>query len=102
MKNKTFKKVVFLTGAGLSVAAGIPDFRTPGTGLYDQLAKYNLPRPESVFELVFYAKNPKPFIKLSKEWLDGNFQPTKGHKFIKKCEDENILHYCMTQNIDDL
>lgn len=40
LKNKTYKKIVFLTGAGLSVAAGIPDFRTPGTGLYSQLEKY--------------------------------------------------------------
>jgi hypothetical protein len=29
--------------SGISVAAGIPDFRTPGTGLYDNLQKYNLP-----------------------------------------------------------
>lgn len=66
MKLKGFKKVVFLTGAGLSVAAGIPDFRTPGTGLYDQLAKYNLPTPQSIFELRFYAKNPEPFMTLSR------------------------------------
>lgn len=40
LKNKEYKKIVFLTGAGLSVAAGIPDFRTPGTGLYSKLEKY--------------------------------------------------------------
>ena len=30
-KNKA-KKIMVLSGAGVSVAAGIPDFRTPGTG----------------------------------------------------------------------
>lgn len=30
------KRIVFLTGAGASVAAGIPDFRSPG-GMYDSL-----------------------------------------------------------------
>lgn len=102
LKEKKFKKIAFLTGAGLSVAAGIPDFRTPGTGLYSQLEKYQLPRPESVFELEFFKKNPMPFIKLAKECLSGEFQPTLGHKFIKKVEDEGILLKCMTQNIDDL
>jgi len=37
LKDKKYKNVVVLTGAGLSVASGIPDFRTPGTGLYSQL-----------------------------------------------------------------
>jgi len=49
-----FKNVVILSGAGVSVSAGIPDFRTPGTGLYDNLQKYNLPEPEDVFDLDFY------------------------------------------------
>jgi len=54
-----------MAGAGISVSAGIPDFRSPGSGLYDQLEKYNLPAPEAVFEIGFFKKNPEPFFKLS-------------------------------------
>jgi NAD-dependent SIR2 family protein deacetylase len=66
LQNKEYKNVVVLTGAGLSVASGIPDFRSPGTGLYSQLEKYNLPFPEAVFMIDFYLKNPEPFMKVAK------------------------------------
>lgn len=48
------KSIVTMTGAGISTAAGIPDFRTPGTGLYDNLQKYNLPYPEAIFDINFF------------------------------------------------
>jgi NAD-dependent SIR2 family protein deacetylase len=66
LQAKDVSRVVCLCGAGISVSAGIPDFRTPGTGLYDNLKQYKLPYPEAVFELQYFRKNPEPFYRLAK------------------------------------
>lgn len=55
-----------MCGAGISVSAGIPDFRTPGTGLYSNLQKFDLPYPEAVFEINYFKRNPAPFFMLAK------------------------------------
>lgn len=39
------RRILVMLGAGVSVSAGIPDFRTPGSGLYANLQKFNLPSP---------------------------------------------------------
>ena len=49
LKDGKYKRILIVAGAGVSCSAGIPDFRTPGTGIYDNLQKYNLPYPESIF-----------------------------------------------------
>eukprot|EP00408_Alexandrium_pacificum_P065323 CAMPEP_0171167086 /NCGR_PEP_ID=MMETSP0790-20130122/7024_1 /TAXON_ID=2925 /ORGANISM="Alexandrium catenella, Strain OF101" /LENGTH=310 /DNA_ID=CAMNT_0011631905 /DNA_START=114 /DNA_END=1043 /DNA_ORIENTATION=- len=91
-----------MIGAGLSTAAGIPDFRTPGTGLYDNLQKYNLPRPEAIFTLDYFRDRPGAFYELAREMWPGNFMPTKAHYFIKLLEEKGLLLRCFTQNIDSL
>ena len=60
------------------------DFRTPGTGLYDNLAKYNLPTAESIFTLNYFRENPAPFCKLASELFPGRHDPTLVH-FLSTC-----------------
>ena len=38
----------------MCVACGIPDFRSPGTGLYDNLTQYDLPSPQAVFDIGYF------------------------------------------------
>ena len=98
LSSKKYKNILILTGAGVSCNAGIPDFRTPGTGLYDNLAKYNLPFPEAVFELNFYRSNPEPFVRLASElWPGLRHSPTITHSFIALLERKGLLLRVYTQ-----
>ena len=69
------------------IAAGIPDFRSPGTGLYDNLQKYNLPSPQAIFEIGYFRQNPKPFYHLAKELYPAKF---KAYVYTKK------RHFCLS------
>lgn len=96
------KNIICMCGAGISVGAGIPDFRSPGTGLYSKLEKYNLSHPEAIFEIDYFRSNPHPFYLLSKELYPGLYSPTKAHYFMKLLHDKGLLRRCYTQNIDSL
>ena len=92
-----------MTGAGISVAAGIPDFRSPGSGLYDNLKEYDLPTPESIFDIDFFRKKPEAFYRLARDFLDTTkFTPTYAHHFCKLLQDKGMVKHYLTQNIDNL
>ncbi|KAF2625680.1 NAD-dependent deacetylase sirtuin-2 [Macroventuria anomochaeta] len=96
------KKIVVLTGAGISTSAGIPDFRSPETGLYANLERLNLPHPEAVFELSFFRENPLPFYTLAQELYPGKYRPTITHSFINLLHQKGLLLKVFSQNIDCL
>ena len=76
------EQIVVMAGAGLSTASGIPDFRSPTSGLYSNLARYNLPYPEAIFEIEYFRQNPTPFNTWAKEFLPGiNYLPNKGTQY---------------------
>ncbi|XP_065831244.1 NAD-dependent protein deacetylase sirtuin-3, mitochondrial-like isoform X2 [Oscarella lobularis] len=91
-----------MAGAGISTSSGIPDFRTPGTGLYDNLKKYKIPYPTAIFDIDYFHINPKPFFCLAKELYPGNFKPNYVHFFLKLLENKGVLLRNWTQNIDGL
>ncbi|XP_049997046.1 NAD-dependent protein deacetylase sirtuin-1 isoform X2 [Alexandromys fortis] len=97
------KKIIVLTGAGVSVSCGIPDFRSRD-GIYARLAVDfpDLPDPQSMFDIEYFRKDPRPFFKFAKEIYPGQFQPSLCHKFIALSDKEGKLLRNYTQNIDTL
>nr|XP_055029797.1 NAD-dependent protein deacetylase sirtuin-3 isoform X2 [Misgurnus anguillicaudatus] len=102
MKLGRVRNIVVVAGAGISTASGIPDFRTPGTGLYANLAKYDIPYPEAVFNIDYFSDNPHPFFSLAKELYPGHHRPNYVHYFIRMLHQKGLLLRMYTQNIDGL
>lgn len=90
-------KIVVLVGAGISVNCGIPDFRSPGKGIYSKI------NPNQ-FSLEYLAKNPKEFYGFVNEMFgpvfNGNVKPSDTHLFLKLLNEKGLLQRVYTQNID--
>jgi len=97
------KKILVLTGAGISVSCGIPDFRSKD-GLYARVSKVfpQLRDPQSVFDIRLFRRDPRPFFLTAKELYPGQFEPSLSHKFIRKLEARGQLLRNYSQNIDTL
>lgn len=85
-----------------NISSGIPDFRSPETGLYANLARLDLPYAEAVFDISYFRSKPEPFYVLAKELYPGQFFPTIAHSFISLLSEKDILLQLFTQNIDCL
>jgi len=101
IRDRHFTNIVVLVGAGISVSANIPDFRSPG-GLYDSLKKEGLACPEAVFTKDFVREKPQIFFDIMKRLRTDHIDPTPTHRFMRLLHQKGLLKRIYTQNIDGL
>ena len=93
------KRVVALTGAGISTDSGIPDFRGP-QGVWTRN-----PMAEKLSNIHYYMADPevrKASWKARMDHTAWNAKPNPGHLALVDLEKRGKLHALITQNIDEL
>jgi NAD-dependent deacetylase len=95
---QSFGNGVVLTGAGISTPSGIPDFRTPGSGLW---SRYD---PMEMASLSAFRYNPEKFFSWFHPMAMKIVQalPNPAHHALAVLEKAGFLHSIITQNIDGL
>ena len=90
--------VVALTGAGISVPSGIPDFRSPGTGLWEKVD------PMEVAHIDVFGRDPERFWHFYGDRFATlrTKQPNGAHDALVALERAGHLDAVITQNIDQL
>jgi NAD-dependent deacetylase len=89
---------VALTGAGISVPSGIPDFRTPGEGIWEKVD------PMEVAHIDAFRRDPSRFWGFYRQRLRAlaDVQPNGAHQALAELERRGLLEAVITQNIDTL
>ena len=92
------RRAVVLTGAGVSVPSGIPDFRTPETGLW---AKVD---PMEVAHISVFEGDPERFWSYYRPRFQalGDKEPNRAHEALAELERRGLIEGVITQNIDRL
>ena len=89
---------VVLTGAGISVPSGIPDFRSPGTGLWENVD------PMEVAHIDAWRRDPDRFWSFYGQRFASltDKQPNDAHVALAELERRGLIRAVITQNIDRL
>lgn len=92
------RRIVALTGAGISTPSGIPDFRSEGTGLWSR------DEPLEVASLSTFRTHPDRFYHWFHPLVRQIFTaaPNPAHTALAALEQAGYLHTTLTQNIDML
>jgi NAD-dependent deacetylase len=89
---------VALTGAGISVPSGIPDFRSPGTGMWTRVD------PMEVAHIDAFHRDTQRFWEYYRPRFEmlGDKRPNPAHEALAELERRGLLKAVITQNIDRL
>ena len=92
------ERAVVLTGAGISVPSGIPDFRSPGTGLWENVD------PMEVAHIDAWRRDPNRFWSFYGERFASltDKAPNDAHFAVAELERRGHVRAVITQNIDRL
>lgn len=94
------KRTIFLGGAGVSTASGIPDFRS-AHGLYQQ--KKEGRSYEEMLSHTYFVRHMEEFYDFMRNvMLYPDAKPNRAHYALAKLEREGKLRAVITQNIDGL
>lgn len=95
------KRIVVLTGAGISTSLGIPDFRS-SEGFYTKIKYLGLEDPQDVFNYEIFLRDPSVFYNIANMVLPPENIYSPLHSFIKLLQDKRKLLRNYSQNIDNL
>ncbi|MDO9356297.1 MAG: NAD-dependent protein deacylase [Solirubrobacteraceae bacterium] len=92
------KNAVVLTGAGISVPSGIPDFRTPQTGIWEHV------NPMEVAHIDVWERDPVRFWSFYGQRFHtlGPAEANPAHRAVAELESRGLIEAVITQNIDRL
>jgi NAD-dependent deacetylase len=92
------ERAVVLTGAGVSVPSGIPDFRTPRTGLWEKVD------PMEVAHIDAWRRDPDRFWSFYSDRFASlvDKRPNEAHEALAELERRGLIKAVITQNIDRL
>jgi NAD-dependent deacetylase len=95
---RSARSVVALTGAGISTPSGIPDFRSPGEGLWAHVD------PMEVVHIDTFHSDPAGFWRFYGDRFSslGSKRPNEAHRALVEMERRRLLDGVITQNIDML
>ena len=87
-----------LTGAGISVPSGIPDFRTPGKGLWEKVD------PMEVAHIDAFHRDTSRFWSFYRPRFEAlaDKGPNRAHEVLAELEARGMLSAVITQNVDRL